>query len=467
VAFEGPIEGFPEYGCPREQLVGRARQLDWYHSLQLDPDFTTRGIFSLDEFVPFYLLPASLEGLDCLDVGTGNGYWAFLMEKRGAQSVVATDIADYFDTDFSVLDGREPPCPAPSPEGAYGEPFRVAATLLSSRVRYAISSAYALSPQTAGSFDLVFCGSVLMHLFAPLLALQRMAKVCRNTLLLTTQTDLALDGAPLVRYRGHEIPYVHFIPSPTCLVNMLEACGYQRVLRGPTFLLRFRDRERNPDELVHTTVIALKNAEASCLPLPQPRVYRRGERECGIEFVSPPEEVAPGATFDVLVRVSNHSSVPWRGDGEGIQLTLGFDAGGSAASAQLRRWTTVPCGTSFVDYLPSGVSTLVRLRVVAPDTAATLEIRPVVYQGSTRFAGCDRTLRVKVAGHRPWGLPLRRSMPEPRRGSPPAGRQSWTIGLLRRVDVMLQASLGAWSGGRWYQRVRATLARTLRRSPPA
>jgi tRNA (mo5U34)-methyltransferase len=179
MAFEGPIKAFPEYGRPPRHcwtVLG-----SWSGTTRFSRSrLTTRGTFSLDEFVPFYLLPESLEGRDCLEVGTGNGYWAFLMERRKARSVVATDIANYFDTDFSVLDGHEPLCPAPSPEGAYGEPFRVAATLLNSRVKYAICSAYDLSPQTTGSFDLVFCGSVLMHLYAPLLALQRIAR-CAGT----------------------------------------------------------------------------------------------------------------------------------------------------------------------------------------------------------------------------------------------------------------------------------------------
>ena len=465
MAFEGPIKAFPEYGRPREQLLDRARQLEWYHTLELDPALTTRGTFSLDEFVPFYLLPESLEGRDCLEVGTGNGYWAFLMERRKARSVVATDIANYFDTDFSVLDGHEPLCPAPSPEGAYGEPFRVAATLLNSRVKYAICSAYDLSPQTTGSFDLVFCGSVLMHLYAPLLALQRIARVCRNTLLLTTQTDLALDGDPLARYRGHQIPYVHFIPSPTCLVNMLEACGYQRVLRGPTFFLRFRDRKRNPDEIVHTTVIALKDVEASCLQLPRPRVYLDGERDCGIEFVSTPDQVPPGGTFDALIRISNRSSVPWRADGKGIELTLGYDVGFGHDGPRSLRWTTVPSAASFVDYLPPGVSTLARLTVGAPATEGTLEIRPVVFQGSTRFPGCDRTTRVRVGGGRPYTAAHRRSSQEPHTAPLSSGLRARTASLLRRADAVLQATLRARSRGDWHQQVRARLKRMIRRPP--
>jgi SAM-dependent methyltransferase len=466
MAFEGPIESFPEHGRPREQLIARARQLEWYHTLELDSAFTTEGIFSLDEFVPYYLLPESLAGLDCLDVGTGNGYWAFQMEKRKARSVVATDIGDYFHTDFSVLHGRAPLSPAPSPSGAYGEPFRLAATLLGSGVRYAIRSAYDLTPQSTGTFDLVFCGSLLMHLFAPLLALHRIAGVCRDALILTSQTDLALDGEPLVRYRGREIPYVHFLPSPSCLVDMLVACGYQKVLRGPTFFLRFRDRERNPDALVHTTLVALKDVDASRLRLPRPREYSREERLCGIEIVSAPGEAAPGAVFDVLVRVSNRSLVPWRGDGPGIELMLGIECAFGQGGVRSSRWTAAS-RTCSVDYLPPQLSTLARVEVAAPGSEGLLEIRPVVLQGSNRFSGCDPTALVRV---------VRRQSPSARRHRfaielgtlrPSSGLRSRAVDLVRRVDAMLQARLGARSGGRWYTRIRATLKRAIRALRPA
>jgi 2-polyprenyl-3-methyl-5-hydroxy-6-metoxy-1,4-benzoquinol methylase len=469
MAFEGRVEGFPEHGRPRDQLIDRARGLEWYHTLRLDRALTTQGLFSLDEFVPFYLLPESLEGLDCLDVGTGNGYWAFSMEQRKARSVAATDIADYFETDFSAIDGRPPLCPAPSPEGAYGEPFRLAATLLGSRVRYVLSSAYDLSREGVGSFDLVFCGSVLMHLHSPMLALRRIASVCRNALLLTTQTDLELDGGPLLRYRGHEIPYVHFVPSPTCLVRMVEACGYEKVLRGPTFHLRFRDRERNPDELVHTTVLALKSSEASCLPLPQPRLYTGEERECGIEVVSAPDRVAPGDAFDLVVRVENRSRVPWRADGRGVELTVGgdtaFSRGGSSRAGALSwRRSSVRRAGSFADYLPPGVSTLVRLRFVAPADEGSVEITPAVFQGSTRFSGCERSVRVTVAGDRAQ-RPASWAAATDAGDALPAGLRPTSMGLLRRADALLQTTLGR--RGSWYTRARDRLKRAIRGRPRA
>lgn len=463
--FEGSIESFPEHDRPRGQLIDRARQLEWYHTLELDPTLTTQGLFSLDRFVPFYLLPESLEGLDCLDVGTGNGYWAFHMERRNARSVVAADIADYFDTDFSVVHGRAPLAAAPSPDGAYGEPFRVAATLLGSRVRYAIRSAYDLSPRSTGTFDLVFSGSMLMHLYAPLLALQRMAGVCRDALIVTTQTDLALDGEPLVRYRGREIPYVHFIPSPSCLVEMLEACGFQKVLRGPTFALRFRDRERRPDEIVHTTVIGVKNEEASRLRLPLPRRYADRERLCGVEIVAAPGEVAPGEAFDVTVRVTNLSPMAWRGDGKGIELTLGVECARTEGQSPPAGWTAVGSRARLVDYLPPGVSTLARIRLSAPADGGTLEVRPTVFQGTSRFPGCDRTARVTIA-RRASAVRRGRPVPEVPADRPLSGSWSRAVDLARRADAVLQARLRTRGSGPWYARLRGALKRTIRPSRP-
>ena len=63
MAFEGTIDRFPEHGRSRVELLERARQLSWYHTLRLDDTQTTQGIFALDEFQPYYLVPESLRGL--------------------------------------------------------------------------------------------------------------------------------------------------------------------------------------------------------------------------------------------------------------------------------------------------------------------------------------------------------------------------------------------------------------------
>jgi len=44
--------------------------------------------------------PTSLEGKTALDAGTGDGFFAFEMERRGAERVVAIDVARVADCDW-------------------------------------------------------------------------------------------------------------------------------------------------------------------------------------------------------------------------------------------------------------------------------------------------------------------------------------------------------------------------------
>jgi len=444
MGFEGTIDQFPEAQNSRSELLARARQLTWYHSLRLDDSLTTSGLFALDEFVPYYLLPDSLDELRCLEVGAGNGYWSFEMERRGAPHITATDIADYSQTDFSTLFGKPPLTTGPSAPGAFGEPLRVAASLLNSRVEYRLRSVYDLSPSTVGTHDLVFCASMLMHLFAPFLALRRIADICRDTFLLTTQTAPTLDGEPLVLFKGHEIPYVHFIPSPTCLLEMVRACGYERVLRGPTFMLRLRDRS---DEFPHTTLVAQKRVAGSRVLLSSPRFLDAAERRASVAIISAPRAVAPGATFYILVQVTNGSDTTWHASAGDLALNLDYEAR-LVTPFEATEWTFVISGLPLVDYLPAHLSTVARLRVVAPPREGTLHIRPVVHQRRERFHGDIATCAVEVTASTP---PTRIQS-----GTRPAGLLR---GGLHGVAAFLDRRIGArpgWSDryNTWRDRVR-------------
>src|SRR6478735_9319868 len=75
-------------------LDARARELSWYHSLELAPGVVTPGFFDTRPTVAKVPLPADLTGKRCLDVGTWDGFWAFEMERRGAASVTAIDLDD-------------------------------------------------------------------------------------------------------------------------------------------------------------------------------------------------------------------------------------------------------------------------------------------------------------------------------------------------------------------------------------
>lgn len=89
------ITPVPEPSIPELQadsaLLDRAREINWYHTMELAPDFTTSGEFDHRQYVDHYGLPERMDGMRALDVATFNGFWAFEMERRGAE-VVALDL---------------------------------------------------------------------------------------------------------------------------------------------------------------------------------------------------------------------------------------------------------------------------------------------------------------------------------------------------------------------------------------
>src|SRR3712207_3487101 len=169
--------------------------------MELAPGEVMPGWFDLRPYVERYGLPERLDGLRVLEVGTWDGFWAFEMEKRGAAEVVALDLDDERDLDW-------PPRRRPTtfPEHKRGQGFEIASRLLDSKVQRVVQSVYFATPEELGTFDLVFCGSVLVHLRDPLLAPGRIAN-----LVAPRRRFLPADGYqprsgpvpfPIARFRG-------------------------------------------------------------------------------------------------------------------------------------------------------------------------------------------------------------------------------------------------------------------------
>ncbi len=398
MAFDGKIEGFPEFQKSRTDLLARAREMTWYHSVKLDDSFTTQGEFDLYPYVEHYLPFADLSRADCLDIGSGNGFWAFELERKNARSVTASDIADFFDTDFSILHGNDTLRPkGRSAPGAFGEQLRIASCLLKSKLDYRLCSVYDLRPETVGTFDLVHCGSMLMHLFGPLIALQRMASVSRDSFIITTEVELSLEGHSAVQYRGHQIPYVHFVPSPTCLVNMVTACGYEKVLRGPTFFLLFRDRN-NPQLMPHTTCIGLKEGSKNVLGLPPPGPVATADQQATVEFAAVPATVQPGQTIDILLNVINRSSRMWhvQDASDAIVAGCGWELrrdGHAVETLAARIEDAIPT----CNFLPPGLGTLVGVKIRIPAQEGTLRLKPFVTQRGSQFNIAGPGAAIEVA----------------------------------------------------------------------
>jgi tRNA (mo5U34)-methyltransferase len=172
-------------------------------------------------------LPEDCRGLRVLDVGTRDGFFAFELERRGA-SVVAIDYM---------------------PAGTTG--FEIAKALVGSQVPYVVGNVYDLSPETRGAFDLVLFLGVLYHLRDPLLALDRLAAVCKlggrivveshvidetfldpatQTLVPIDQISPRLRETPIMQfYPGNSLNKCFtnwWAPNMACLQAMLEMASF-------------------------------------------------------------------------------------------------------------------------------------------------------------------------------------------------------------------------------------------------
>ena len=217
-------------------LADQARELGWYHTLEL-PGHTTSGLFDMRPYVPMYGLPDSLEGKRVLEIGTWDGFWAFEFERRGAAEVIAIDLDDERKLDWP------PRRRTPDPELVRGQGFQVAKEMLGSRVERVVCSVYHALPEDLGTFDVVFCGSVLLHLRDQLLALERIANLVKpGGVFISAEeyepiTDLI--PFPVARFRGNrDAAVVFWVPSRKAWRAMLWYAGFDTVAELKRFTMR-------------------------------------------------------------------------------------------------------------------------------------------------------------------------------------------------------------------------------------
>jgi len=214
--------------------------MGWYHSIELRPGEVTEGMFDLRPFVHCYGLPESLEGKRCLDVGTWDGFWAFELERRGAAEVVALDLDDE-----RMLDWPPRRRPETVPEEPRGANFKLAHATFGSRVRREVLSVYDATAERLGEFDLVFCGSVLIHLRDQLLALERIAGVTKPGGLFVSaeayDRSASLLPFPVARFRADRPKDVVFWePARKTWRRMIWTAGFDAVSEYGRFDLKAR-----------------------------------------------------------------------------------------------------------------------------------------------------------------------------------------------------------------------------------
>ena len=240
--------------------IGRVRR--WYHSIEVAPGVVTPGVFDLRPIVDRLPWP-DVRGKRCLDVGTSDGFLAFELERRGAAEVVATDIASHQEWDWEPRNrerGSEYLDIVVGPDASLA--FHTARELLGSSVKLERVNAYDLDPRGVGRFDVVVCGSLLLHLRDPLRALTAIRSVCQERLLCTNQVDLVrsllLRRHPLVRLDGTSGITQWWIPNAAAHRQMVAAAGFEVERESGLYSIPFGPahppRARRPRRLAATAL---------------------------------------------------------------------------------------------------------------------------------------------------------------------------------------------------------------------
>jgi 2-polyprenyl-3-methyl-5-hydroxy-6-metoxy-1,4-benzoquinol methylase len=228
-----------------EEIRRRVAHYDWYHRLDLGHGIETPGTYDLRGIIQNYGLPEDLNGRSVLDVGPGHGFFAFEFERRGATVSTAElphwsehdaspDLQQEFDTQT-----RQGDAPDAYHRGAIG--FAIEARR--SKVKRQFCNVYDLTAERVGTYDLVFCSSVLLHLTDPLRALYGIRRVCRDQAIICTGIDpsATLSNMSVAQFVGRADGQAFWLPTMACLEQMALAAGFARVERVATFNLRSVD----------------------------------------------------------------------------------------------------------------------------------------------------------------------------------------------------------------------------------
>lgn len=226
-----------------KNILQQIESLEWYHTLDLGNGITTPGDYDHRPYLPYYGFPDNLTGKTALDVGAASGFFSFEMERRGAK-VTAVDLPTWLAHDFG-------PCYRPDKteeEGAsyLHSPFLLAKQVLHSSVEKVEMSVYDLDPEKIGLFDLVFCGSMLLHITDPVRALWRLQSVTREVAIIATVIYPDASSEPLAQFVGHHRGDGWWFPNRACFEMMVKSAGFAGWEWYADFRLDYRDGSSGP-----------------------------------------------------------------------------------------------------------------------------------------------------------------------------------------------------------------------------
>ncbi|HEY0876653.1 MAG TPA: DUF1698 domain-containing protein [Vicinamibacterales bacterium] len=202
-----------------DELQAQVAAIRWYHTIDLGRGVVTPGIDNTPERLARIHLPQDLSGKSVLDIGAWDGFFSIETKRRGASRVVAADHYAWHGVGWGT--GR----------GKAG--FELARSASNLEIEDVDVDVLDLSPDSLGTFDVVLFLGVLYHVPNPLLALERVASVTGNLLILETVVDMIGITRPAAAfYPGRELsddPTNWWGPNHAAVIGMLKTVGFSRV----------------------------------------------------------------------------------------------------------------------------------------------------------------------------------------------------------------------------------------------
>jgi tRNA (mo5U34)-methyltransferase len=242
-----------------ETIRQEMQQYSWYHTIELGPGIVTPGQYDHRPLLRHYGIPDDLSGKTVLDVGPAQGFFAFEFERRGAERVVTADLPRWSDHDGSAELKQEFRATNVdvANEAYLHDALAFALRTRESKVEQTFCIIYDLKPEEMGTFDVVFCASLLIHLTDPLRALYALRSITREYAIIATVIAPERFGGrqPRAYFHGTARGQAFWAPNMICLEKWALAAGFQRVERVSTFMLSSLDGQfRSPHGTIRAFV---------------------------------------------------------------------------------------------------------------------------------------------------------------------------------------------------------------------
>lgn len=207
------IEHFPE----------NVADLFWWHSINLGGGIVTPGYktrYEISREAEAIFAPLTLRGRSVADIGAWNGAFTVEAKRRGAARMLAID---HYTWDHAHFRGKQT--------------FELVMSRLGIDAETKVIDIQKATADQIGKWQVVLFLGVFYHLFNPISAVQVLAEVTEEALVIETHLDLEDLAQPaMLFYPDRELggdPTNWWSPNRAAMEAILRAVGFQKILYTP------------------------------------------------------------------------------------------------------------------------------------------------------------------------------------------------------------------------------------------